>query len=136
MIFIRHPWLDGIRHFVSFIRNVDQSFKEHDCPPRPVKVAIIDDGVDKLSGGPFEDMLGISFDTNDDVDNQWFFSSAGHGTLMAKLVRTVCPLTQLHIVRLNETRNEKATQPTVESATQVSSPAYSLVKNCLRSIFL
>ncbi len=40
------------------------------CPACPIKVAIIDDGVDKVSRGHFNDILGISFDTNDYVDNQ------------------------------------------------------------------
>jgi hypothetical protein len=99
-----------MQNFASFISNGPE-------PEKYVKVAIIDDGVERINADHLSDTEGVSFDAQ---RKQWFFSSRGHGTLMAGLVRAVCPRTHLRIARLDESLSrEWAGQPTVASATKV-----------------
>ena len=102
--------------FVKFIKRLPKDI----VPERDVKVAVIDDGVDKLLGG-FGDSItdGVSFysppgrfDTR-----PHYFSSNGHGTLMAKLIRRICPRAKLFIARLDQGTTSR--QPTAESAIKV-----------------
>jgi hypothetical protein len=95
--------------FASFICNLPPEI----TPSRNVKVAVIDDGIDKLQG-EFKDCIseGVSF-----YNYPYFFSSTGHGTLMAKLVRQVCPKAHLYIARLDQGTFTR--QPTAESAIKV-----------------
>ncbi|KAF5855466.1 hypothetical protein ETB97_009126 [Aspergillus alliaceus] len=104
-------WLENMDKFVSFVRNIPE-FR------RPTKVAVIDDGVDKLQED-FEDSIiaGVSFFSsqkdNFTVTRPYYFSSNGHGTLMAKTIRRLCPNVNLCIARLDQGVNG---EPTVESA--------------------
>src|ERR1700733_2709648 len=90
-------------------------------PRRDVKVAIIDDGIDKLQEG-FGDSIddGVSFYTSPGTfdTRPYYFSSQGHGTLMAKLIRRVSPRAKLYIARLDQ--GPTTGQPTAESAIKAS----------------
>ena len=103
--------------FAKFIVNIPPDV----TPRRDVKVAVIDDGIDKLQGG-FGDSIsdGVSFYTPPGTfdTKPYYFSSSGHGTLMAKLIRRICPKAQLFIARLEE--GQTTGQPTAESATKVT----------------
>jgi hypothetical protein len=64
-----------------------------------VKVAIIGDGVDLIdSTQNLQVSGGISFVPQ---HHAWYFSSTGHGTEMATLIRRVCPFSNLYVARLN-----------------------------------
>ncbi|OGM45281.1 hypothetical protein ABOM_006411 [Aspergillus bombycis] len=82
------------------------------------KVAVIDDEIDKPRED-FEDSVveGIScFSPRKDNiagTRQYYFSTNGHGTLMAKRVRRLWPKVKLCIVRLDQEING---EPTIESA--------------------
>ncbi|KAL1962372.1 hypothetical protein VTN77DRAFT_9785 [Rasamsonia byssochlamydoides] len=95
--------------FATFDKNLPD-------PEKDVKVAVIDDGVDKLLGN-FGDCIvaGVSFYTSQKGFGTWphFFSSNGHGTLMTNLVRRICPKAKLYIARVDQGING---EPTVESA--------------------
>jgi hypothetical protein len=99
-----------------------------------VLVAIIDDGIDHMQPGIKEYVHeGVSFYTergsfhSNSIPGPWYpfyFSSTGHGTLMAELVLRVCPMARLYIARLNQGYSTTGTlQPTAESAAKVSSVA-------------
>lgn len=93
-----------------------------------VKVAILDDGIDWLFANERE-YMGRSFyaDKGNDFNGQkvWYTSSTGHGTLMAELVRMVCPSVSFLIARLDQTGLENDTfQPTPESAAKVRTVLY------------
>lgn len=123
----RNAWLETMDKFGQFIGEREVASGEE------VRVAIIDDGVDHMQpdikGYVHE---GVSFYTeresfhkhSNSVPNPWYpfyFSSQGHGTLMAQLVLRVCPMAQLYIARLNQGYSTSGKlQPTAESAAKVS----------------
>lgn len=93
---------------------------------KPVKVAIIDDGIDLLNfevGNKEADIRGCSFDASPER-NPWYTPCDTHGTMMAKLVRLVCPGSSLYIARLGSALSHPAAgglrlQPTATSAIEV-----------------
>jgi hypothetical protein len=106
--------------FATFIRNIktDQG--------KGIKVAVLDDGIDMLRPEFRESVKeGISFfaPTNRTTCNvgPYYFSSRGHGTLMALLIRRVCPKAELYIARLNQGNSQEGNriQLTADSAAKV-----------------
>lgn len=101
--------------FVSFVRNIPETGRE-------VRIAMIDDGVDKLRED-FEDSIvdGISFFSPQKDQfagtRPYYFSTSGHGTVMAKTIRRLCPTAKLYVARLDQGVNG---EPTIESAIKVS----------------
>lgn len=73
--------------------------------PVPVKVAIIDDGIN-----PFGDYIidgGTSFHMPYNGPPEYFPSTLGHGTAMAKIIYKVCPTARLYIAKLNESAGRR-----------------------------
>ena len=92
-----------------------------------VRVAIIDDGIDDRVA-LFKDRIagGKSFlkrpDRQDRTIDYWI-STGGHGTQMAKLVCHIFPYARLYIIRLDEGVGEKGErQIRIDSAVKVRSP--------------
>ena len=89
-----------------------------------IKVAVIDDGIDgfenELSGSIAH---GVSFCRSSDSENlirTYYVSSGGHGTMMARLIRRMCPTVKLYVARLEEYRSLSGKRfITVRSATEV-----------------
>jgi subtilisin family serine protease len=87
-----------------------------------VKVALIDDGVDGLNGD-----LGSIIKTGQTFSerskheyNSYFKSTRGHGTIMATLIRKMCPSAWLYVAKLNEEKTWRNTMSiTGESAVKV-----------------
>ncbi|QYT02970.1 hypothetical protein H0G86_009949 [Trichoderma simmonsii] len=112
-----NKWIQTMRDFAKFLGNVRDKMK---LKGDAVQVAILDDGID----WPFaheRQCRGRSFyaDKRNDFNGQnvWYSSSTGHGTLMAELVRMICPNVSFLIARLDQTGLENNTfQPTPESA--------------------
>lgn len=71
--------------------------------------------------GGFDDSIrvGVSFYTSPgtSVSRPYYFSSSGHGTLMANLIKRVFPRVQLYIARLDTKKDTK--QLTATSASKV-----------------
>lgn len=114
--------------FATFIRNIADA--ELPSDRRPIKVAVIDDGIDAVyNEEQFSATLkgGESFCTGRKRP-PYFFSSTGHGTLMADLVQRVCPKVHLYVARLDELQGELEgrVHPTAESAAKVRHPFRSL----------
>ncbi len=71
-----------------------------------IKVAVIDDGIDGFEtslSGSIEH--GVSFCPSSDSENfirTYYVSSGGHGTMMARLIRRMCPKVKLYVARLEE----------------------------------
>lgn len=96
-------WVQHIDNFVNFVVNL---VEDGELSPKPVKVALIDDGVDGshwMFGKNIKD--GISFCTSSDhhqhVYNYWVPSGC-HGTQMASLIQKVCPQVELYVARLQD----------------------------------
>lgn len=116
-------WISELEKFAIFLAS-EASIRARD---RPVKIAIIDDGVDALqdifrgkiaTGRSFCPLGGSS-----DLMNAYYVPSGRHGTMMADLICRICPSCQLYVARLDEVtnRNDMSRQITVKSATEVSS---------------
>lgn len=85
-------------NFGDFILNYPRE------PQEPIKVALIDDGVDTA----FQDLGsiiadGISFCTRENgLYSSYYQSSGGHGTIIASLIRRVCPKVKLYVAKLDD----------------------------------
>ena len=80
-----------------------------------VKVALLDDG-SKLQGLDGK-QKGESFR----LDNEAFFvGPCSHGTEMARCIRDVCPMAELYIARLDDSRQGENQKFTIESCHKVS----------------
>ena len=72
---------------------------------KPIKIAIIDDGVD-ISQQPMRNRVrgGDSMydDSSDFLESKpYWFSDTGHGTAMASFILQVFPLAELYVLRLD-----------------------------------
>lgn len=121
--------------FADFIRGYRDDIEEETGPerwPPRVKVALIDDGVDGLNAGLSKVIkAGQTFSKRSKHDyNPYFKSTRGHGTIMAMLIRKICPNVHLYVVKLNEERSGPNTVSiTAESAAKVRlSPRLSILR--------
>ncbi|RYP70537.1 hypothetical protein DL769_004930 [Monosporascus sp. CRB-8-3] len=96
-----NPWIQAINSFCTFLQNKKN--------PNPVKIAIIDDGIDAtwpdihgriVKGKSFYPYPGSEF------FKAYYVPSGKHGTLMATLICKSCPRPQLYIARMEERRTE------------------------------
>ena len=112
--------MNTMENFASFIRNIPDS--DPLANRTPIKVAVIDDGIDLCY---HEEQFSTTMKTGQSFctgskPHPFFFSSTGHGTLMADLVQRICPRVHLYIARLNARETGSPTQYTPESAARVS----------------
>ena len=99
-----------------------------------VTVALIDDGVDFMNRILAENLgAGRSFNTpteDDDVFGTlepYHASTTGHGTLMAYMIRRMCPSVKIFVYKLNMDRgSEGKASFTAKSAADVSSSSFQL----------
>jgi hypothetical protein len=113
---VRNAWLKNMDKFVEFIKHIPADVTNG----REVRVAVIDDGIDMIKGGFGKSISdGVSFHTGGQADKTlpYWFSSSGHGTLMATLIRRLCPHAKLYIARIDH--GLQTGQPTVASAIKV-----------------
>ena len=102
-------WIDRLNDFKSFLRNVGLE------DGVSVKVALLDDGskLQELNGK----QKGQSFRP----DNEEFFvGPCSHGTQMARCIRSVCPMAELYIARLDDSRQSENQKFTISSCHEVS----------------
>ncbi|KOS20541.1 Major intracellular serine protease [Escovopsis weberi] len=70
----------------------------------PVKVALIDDGVDFSGIKTMNRLLGRSFyyegEGGTGKTRPYWNSTIGHGTLMARMILRICPAAVIHVIRL------------------------------------
>jgi glutamine synthetase type III len=113
-----------MENFGTFLRNCRQDLEEREPPkmPRKIKVALIDDGVDGLNQR-FSSVIaaGETFSRrSEQVYNSYFKSTRGHGTIMAMLIRNMCPNVRLYVAKLHEEKTSRKTMSiTAESAAKV-----------------
>ncbi|KAH8586376.1 hypothetical protein B0O99DRAFT_695557 [Bisporella sp. PMI_857] len=93
-------WLESMENVVKFVRTMPVNLAN------PVKIAIIDDGVDAALD-IFDDKIvsGASFSSPFAMDvslNPYFVSSDQHGTMMADLILRMCPRAKLFVAKLEE----------------------------------
>ena len=98
----RHRWLICMDNFADFIQNIQTKSESYE----PIKIALIDDGVDMKEDALHGKVLGgRSFCLRDEEKNlnkSYYVKSGGHGTAMASLICRVCPHAKLIVLKLDE----------------------------------
>ncbi len=99
----------------------------------PIKVAIIDDGVD-VKDLECTFIGGRTFCTRDEEHNlnhPYYVSGAGHGTIMAKNIFSICPGAEFYVLRLDDHAH-----PSEENVRQITpSSAAKASPNCSSDIW-
>ena len=115
----RHQWLKCMDEFADFI----QGLKPTSTSYQPVKIALIDDGVDMKENSLYDKLLrGKSFrvrDEKQDRSDSYYVKGGGHGTAMASLICRVCPNAKIIPLKLDEGEKKSKRQITAESAAKV-----------------
>ncbi|KAI9369935.1 hypothetical protein BJX61DRAFT_536065 [Aspergillus egyptiacus] len=119
-----HRWLNCMDSFADEIQSVEIPASREEGLKSPIKVALIDDGVD-----PYVESLrgkiigGESFDRGDSLEDgpsPYHTSSNGHGTVMADNICRICPVAKLFVYKLESHRTpgevDGKHQMTAESA--------------------
>jgi len=101
--------MEAVRKFAQVVQTAFRQMPKHSLRAtggaHPVKVAIIDDGVNpsrlthkgSLKGGwPLNPVAGHR------KASPYYNSSEGHGTTMANLIHTVCPHADLYVAKLEK----------------------------------
>ncbi|KAI1824956.1 hypothetical protein F4861DRAFT_538412 [Xylaria intraflava] len=96
-------WINKVGGFSQFLRNIPRAERDK---IRPIKIAIIDDGVD----ASLEFLVGqirggksfCPYARSSDLMNAYYVPSGQHGTMMADLICRICPSCELYIARLDE----------------------------------
>ncbi|KAL8875188.1 MAG: hypothetical protein Q9198_006414 [Flavoplaca austrocitrina] len=115
----RHRWLTSMDEFADFIQNIDPPLPLHE----PVTIALIDDGVDINEQSLHAKIIGgRSFcprDSSQNLNQPYYITTGGHGTVMASLIYRVCPKAQLYVLKLEEHVSEHSTRTiTAKSAAE------------------
>lgn len=102
--------LTGLRPFLDFYGGFQKSrtelvenSKSHpaDITLEPVRVAVIDNGVDDYS---FSRKIkrGISFVYPEGKEHNWFIASDSHGTQMAKFIQQIDPFCEIYPIKVGD----------------------------------
>ncbi|KAF4466269.1 intracellular serine protease [Fusarium albosuccineum] len=109
-----HRWLKCMVGFSRFINKVP-----HDRNLQPIKIAIIDDGIDTTDKRLHNRIFGGQYFCAGDEGPSFCVSAGGHGTMMARLVTRVFP--QAHIISLKldeQPQSDGSSQFSVQSAVE------------------
>ncbi|OJJ01280.1 hypothetical protein ASPVEDRAFT_82804 [Aspergillus versicolor CBS 583.65] len=107
-----HKWLKSIDKFTIELKALMANIWRASHMSDEIRVALIDDGVDLLEKEFRERILhGKSFaayghDRNQ-REKQWYVSDRGHGTVMAHMILSVCPMAKIYPIRLETTRDPR-----------------------------
>ncbi|KAL7937004.1 hypothetical protein V8C35DRAFT_213161 [Trichoderma chlorosporum] len=120
----KHEWIQCMKEFRRLLFDAERYYdrgKVEEIIEEPIKVALIDDGVD-VKDLEFSFIGGRTFCTRDEEHNlndPYYVSSTGHGTIMAKQIHLLCPRAQFYILRLEDHASEEGSrQLTARSAAQ------------------
>ncbi|KAM0254704.1 hypothetical protein ACHAQJ_006485 [Trichoderma viride] len=118
----KHEWIQCMKEFRRLLFDAERYYdrgKVEELIEEPIKIALIDDGVD-VKDLEFGFIGGRTFCTRDEEHNlndPYYVSSTGHGTIMAKQIHLLCPRAQFYILRLEDHASEEGSrQLTAKSA--------------------
>ncbi|KAL6830889.1 hypothetical protein J3E69DRAFT_328079 [Trichoderma sp. SZMC 28015] len=121
----KHEWIQCMKEFRRLLFDAERYYdrgKVEEIIEEPIKIALIDDGVD-VKDLEFSFIGGRTFCTRDEEHNlndPYYVSSTGHGTIMAKQIHLLCPRAQFYVLRLEDHASEEGNvrQLTAKSAAQ------------------
>jgi hypothetical protein len=126
----KHEWIQCMKDFRRLLFDAERYYergKPEEIIEEPIKIALIDDGVD-VKDLEFGFIGGRTFCTRDEEHNlndPYYVSSTGHGTIMAKQIHMLCPRAQFYVLRLEDHAAEEGSrQLTAKSAALVRQNKY------------
>ncbi|RYP61446.1 hypothetical protein DL770_009787 [Monosporascus sp. CRB-9-2] len=116
-----HRWLKCMDEFKTFINNAPippQIVGGRQLNLTPIKIAVIDDGIDTTHKDLQERVVGGQCFCADE-SSSFYVSAGGHGTMMARLIARVFPKAQILSLKLDEhPQSDGRSQFSVHSATE------------------
>ena len=125
--YMRHEWITTMENFADFLQTAQSVADPPPVLPRPVLVAVIDDGVD-ISDASVQSRVigGRSFchrNEDQNLNQPYYVSSGGHGTAMAALICKLCPNVKLFVLKLDDKLDASGSRTiTAKSAAKVGLP--------------
>ncbi|KAH8131127.1 hypothetical protein FP744_10007985 [Trichoderma asperellum] len=120
----KHEWIQCMKDFRRLLFDAERYYergKVEETIEEPIKIALIDDGVD-VKDLEFSFIGGRTFckrDEEHNLNDPYYVSSTGHGTIMAKQIHLLCPRAQFYVLRLEDHASEEGgRQITAKSAAQ------------------
>ncbi|OQU98118.1 hypothetical protein CLAIMM_03946 [Cladophialophora immunda] len=120
----QHRWMQCMENFTTaFLRVRQPSAKDIAATKslEPIRVALIDDGVDttnrSLRGRAYHGR-SFAFDQGGEKNYPYWMSDSGHGTIMARFIRKLCPTADIYIIKV---ATRQGTQDTKSLTIVVSS---------------
>ncbi|KAM6482792.1 hypothetical protein HDV62DRAFT_335409 [Trichoderma sp. SZMC 28011] len=111
-----YHWHKCMEKFGRFFRQVDRKFLPK---PEPIRIAVIDDGIDTTEPRLHNYIVGGQCFCSNDESPSFCVSAGGHGTTMARLISWVFPQAKILSLKLDEyTQNDGTSQFSVSSATK------------------
>ncbi|KAK0645718.1 hypothetical protein B0T16DRAFT_327967 [Cercophora newfieldiana] len=123
----KHEWVQCMADFRRLLYDAESCYDRaadaekrkrlRDSIDTPIRVALIDDGVD-VKDLEYTFIGGRTFCTRDEEYNlihPYYVSRAGHGTIMAQYIQSMCPATHFYVLRL-----EDHAHPTEENVRQIT----------------
>ncbi|KAL6361224.1 hypothetical protein LRP88_04688 [Fusarium phalaenopsidis] len=119
-----HEWIQCMKEFRRLLFDAERYYdrgKIEESIEEPIKIALIDDGVD-IKDLEYSFIGGRTFckrDPEHNLNDPYYVSSTGHGTIMAKQIHLLCPRAQFYVLRLEDHPSDESTrQITAKSAAQ------------------
>lgn len=129
----KHQWIECMDDFRQLLFTAEENWKPH-RPQKlhlherkePIVVALIDDGIDvkELELENYGSITGRSFCPRPHYSGRTvphYFSSGGHGTVMASQIHRICPKVELYVLKLEDRIDPESGKRQIEakSAAQV-----------------
>ena len=120
--------LAGLNPFLEFYGGFQKSRTElgesnnrkpEGIPLHPVRIAVIDNGVDDYS---FHKKIkrGISFVHHNGKEHNWFIASDSHGTRMARIIQQIDPFCEIYPIKVGDRTKDLIPSRVVEVRHQLN----------------
>ncbi|KIW74380.1 hypothetical protein Z517_12320 [Fonsecaea pedrosoi CBS 271.37] len=120
----QHRWMQCMQNFTTaFLKVRERPARDAENNFKSIRVALIDDGVDTTQSSlQGRDYLGRSFAFDDAGQRNYpyWISDSGHGTIMARFIRKICPTADIYIIKV-------ATRPATQDPNRLTIVVASVV---------
>ncbi|KAF4467897.1 subtilisin [Fusarium albosuccineum] len=96
-----HRWIDAARRLATAV-NTDRL--QNDQSVRPIKVALLDDGVtpgELSKPSALKDGWPLPSTRSRHISKPYYNSENGHGTKMARLIQMMCPFVSIYVAKVD-----------------------------------